>query len=381
MEIQLSQEEISEFAGLAGKFAQSSLRSYLNPEFSDGEIERLPQILEEARKTGLLADAENSYGVWGFDLNAHPDVSLKLLTILAEVCGGAAMCFHQNGLAFNILHFLSSPPSELSFRTVAVALQESHTIPHVESILKNTSAPVFETQVVRGENGQWLLRGAKRFVYSLPGNEAYLVFVQDGDEPAAALLPADSPGMKIKPLEPRLGLAACRVEYLILEDVLLEENRIFRGKEVGAALLRTLFIQWLGISAIAVGIGRGALKAAGKYAGERYQGGTTIENHPAVQRLLSGSEENIVSAEAQLNQKWRLDAMDTNSLRKAATTKRSVTRLCTQAVSDALQCFGGYGYMEDYGMEKRFRDVHTLKAMVGSPFYLQRLIHHWGGEA
>jgi alkylation response protein AidB-like acyl-CoA dehydrogenase len=48
--------------------------------------------------------------------------------------------------------------------------------------------------------------------------------------------------------------------------------------------------------------------------------------------------------------------------------------LCSRAVTDCLQTFGGYGYMEDFGMEKRLRDVTVLKSASGSPTYLKQII-------
>jgi alkylation response protein AidB-like acyl-CoA dehydrogenase len=61
-------------------------------------------------------------------------------------------------------------------------------------------------------------------------------------------------------------------------------------------------------------------------------------------------------------------------LKKSAAAKLVIMDLCSRAVTDCLQTFGGYGYMEDYGMEKRLRDVTVLKLASGSSAYLKQLI-------
>ena len=380
MDIDLSIEEIFEYRSLGAKFAQGSLQSYMQTDLDDdSRIDRLPKILAEAREIGLLADRDNGYGIWGYDLNRYPYASLWLLSILSEVCAAASMCFHQNGLALNILHTLA-PENNFNVQTLSLSIQEENFLPQADILkTKKRRKPAFKTRLSK-QNGRWILNGAKHFVYSPPDNEAYLVFAQDEEKIAAVMVPVSAEGVKRETLPQRLGLLACTVEHVNFNDVQIESKALFSGDKAYEALLRALFIHWLGVSALALGTGKGALKAAKSYAKERYQGGTIIENHAAVQRLITSAEVDLFAAEAQLNQRWRLDTIRTQDLRRAAMMKLSVTKLCTHAVSNAMQCYGGYGYMEDYGIEKRFRDVNTLKSMAGTPLYLKRIIFELGRE-
>lgn len=380
MELELSADEIAEYITLAKKFAKSNLGLFLHPEYADGNPERLPEIIKDARDVGLLSNAENRYGIWGYGLNSYPDVSLSLLSIFAEVCAGVAMCFHQNGLAFNLLHDLATDNADFPQGQLSVAIQEDSFLPAAEVLIrKNTRQPVFKT-MLRRQGKKWLLFGAKHFVYSIPGTKAYLVFAQEQENLAAVVVSAKAQGVRKELVERRLGLLACRVEHLTFDNVQIDANSVFLNEKIYDALVRALFINWLGISAIATGTGKGALEATKLYIHERYQGGTLIENHPAIQGLVTSAEVNLFSAGAQLNQYWQLKKINMENLRRAAMMKLSVTKLCSQAVSDSLQCFGGYGYMEDYGMEKRFRDVNTMKSMAGTPLYLKRVIFELGRE-
>jgi alkylation response protein AidB-like acyl-CoA dehydrogenase len=128
------------------------------------------------------------------------------------------------------------------------------------------------------------------------------------------------------------------------------------------------------MSAIAVGIAKGATAAAHTYAAERYQGGSRIEEHPAVKMLIAGSEAAIQAAEAMVFSLRECNVTTPRQLLKPAAAKLAVTELCAHAVTDCLQVFGGYGYMEDFGMEKRLRDVTVLKSAFGSPLFLKQFV-------
>jgi alkylation response protein AidB-like acyl-CoA dehydrogenase len=130
----------------------------------------------------------------------------------------------------------------------------------------------------------------------------------------------------------------------------------------------------MGMAAIATGIAKGAAGAARKYTAERYQGGTQIEEHPAVKMLIAGAEAGIASAQATVFSLQDVSLDSLQGLRKSAAAKLTVMELCSRAVTDCLQTFGGYGYMEDFGMEKRLRDVTVLKSASGSPTYLKQII-------
>jgi len=90
--------------------------------------------------------------------------------------------------------------------------------------------------------------------------------------------------------------------------------------------------------------------------------------------LLAEAETNIETVQSILkswsgNEDWTVA-----SLRRSAMVKWQAMKLLPNAITDSLQTMGGYGYMEDYGMEKRLRDITVLKSMAGSPLYLKRLI-------
>jgi alkylation response protein AidB-like acyl-CoA dehydrogenase len=172
----------------------------------------------------------------------------------------------------------------------------------------------------------------------------------------------------------RTGLRACRVEHVDFNSVEIPQDARIDGGDASALVIRAMNLNWTGMSAVAVGIGRGTCAAARRYTAERYQGGSQIEEHPAIKMLIGGAESATTAAEAALYSLPDGDLGSFKNLKKSAAVKLSVMELCSRAVTDCLQTFGGYGYMEDYGMEKRLRDVTVLKSASGSPAYLKQLI-------
>jgi len=131
---------------------------------------------------------------------------------------------------------------------------------------------------------------------------------------------------------------------------------------------------WLGLAAIAVGNARGALDAARRYTAERYQGGGQIETHPAVRILLGDAASRVEACAAHVCGAGDMDTEDDRAVRRAAAVKLRATVDCCQAVTDCLQVLGGYGYMEEFRLEKRLRDALTLKTTAPRPDDARRLL-------
>ncbi len=376
----LSAEEIQHFEDLARQFADRSVCSFLQGEFSDGDPARLPDVFETAFDIGIasLPDrsaSDNAYGIWGpasEEMGLLP--SVVLLQAIAETCGGVAMALHAQGLACNLL--LRSGYEDASApRRVALALQEGFTLPYLDRLLSpiDPDGEGITTRAVSGPDGH-IINGEKSFVYSLPDPQAYLVMAASGDGWGLYLVPADAEGLRRIDPGQRTGLRAPELRHLRFENVRVSADARLGGDRGLQMVFRALSLSWLGMSAIAVGIARGGLTAAKQYCAERYQGGTVIENHPAVKGLLAGSEARMATAGWALSALAGRDPETLVTVGEAARLKMTAMELCVQAVTDSLQTLGGYGYMEDYGMEKRLRDVAVLRSAAGSSIYLKQLI-------
>ncbi|MBW1877914.1 MAG: hypothetical protein JRI25_06410 [Deltaproteobacteria bacterium] len=116
----------------------------------------------------------------------------------------------------------------------------------------------------------------------------------------------------------------------------------------------------LGAVACAIGSARGSLDTARAYAEERHQGGVLIGRHHAVRALLDSMRDGIDHAEVLLSS--LLSTPDVPAHLERSCAERAFA-LCERAVVDGVQVLGGYGYMQEYGQEKRMRDVKTLRLL------------------
>ncbi|MBI5477500.1 MAG: hypothetical protein HY906_01520 [Deltaproteobacteria bacterium] len=115
------------------------------------------------------------------------------------------------------------------------------------------------------------------------------------------------------------------------------------------------------LGACAGGTAAAAIAAARAYAHDRYQGGTTIDRHEAVALLLESNQSHLEAAhDALLAAADRFAPDEPTTWRAALRVKIATAPVATAAALDAVQVLGGYGYMRDYGLEKRLRDAVTL---------------------
>lgn len=362
-------EQLNATRETARRFARREVAPLVGTEGRDGELDRLDGVLARAAEAGILAspDPEGAgfdYGVWGRASRAEgAAASVAVLEELAVECAGVAACVHFAGLGALELAGESTDPGP---GPVAVALFGSGW---------RASWPAFETPPLgAAQLGAGGVMGACKFVCGAPGTRDYLVYAAGADGWERALVAPDAEGLTVAKVDPRTGLAAARVAHLHFEAVEVGSARRLAPATPRAYVRRLM----LGLAALAVGNARGALREARRYAGERFQGGRQIEDHPTVQLLLGDSASRVAAAAAWLRdaaavRAEEVGAEDDLSLWHALAAKLRCCVACGQAVTDSLQVLGGYGYMEEYRLEKRLRDAMTLEAMAIEPNTLRLL--------
>jgi alkylation response protein AidB-like acyl-CoA dehydrogenase len=377
---ELGAEEIKHFEDLARQFATRSILPIFQGEFSDGDLSQVDDLVDTAFDIGIAGSADRSisgseYGIWGSAVDETGLLpSMVLLSAVAETCGGIAMALHAQGVASNLL-LHAGYQAKPAPKRVAFCLQEGFTLPYLGTLLHPASdEPARIDTEASAESDGYIIKGEKSFIYSLSDPQAYVVLARTDDKWGCYVVPSDAQGMETFDPGRRAGLRACELKHIRFHGVRVPSQARVGAEDAQPLVYRALCLHWIGMSAIAAGIARGALAAAKVYCSERYQGGTIIENHPAVKSLIAGAEARAAAAAAAVT---RLSGCDLNRLEtvgQAAQLKLAAMELCTQAVTDSLQTFGGYGYMEDYGMEKRLRDMAVLKSASGSPIYLRQLV-------
>jgi butyryl-CoA dehydrogenase len=186
------------------------------------------------------------------------------------------------------------------------------------------------------------------WAFNAPAASMFTLLVQEGEGVAAAIVEAGADGLTVQPHPYQLGLRAARSASLDLNGV--TPVAVIRGDGgMRGACERILH---LGFAAVATGIARKSFQAAHAYASERYQGGAIIINHQQMRLFLADIFSGIEMARAMLRA-----ACLNGDLARAISCRIEATDRALRSANDGLQIHGGYGYTEDYGMERLVRDA------------------------
>jgi alkylation response protein AidB-like acyl-CoA dehydrogenase len=229
------------------------------------------------------------------------------------------------------------------------------------------------------EDGQWVLNGSKQFVSN--GKRAQLAIVFAVTDPdlgkrglSAFLVPTDNPGYSVDRMEHKMGIRASDTCAVTLSNCRIPADNLLgeRGKGLAIAL-SNLEGGRIGIAAQALGIARAAFEAALGYARERVQFDKPIIEHQSVANLLADMHTRINASRLLVLHAARLRTAGKPCLSEASQAKLFASEMAEWVCSKAVQIHGGYGYLEDYPVEKYYRDARITQIYEGSS-EIQRLL-------
>jgi alkylation response protein AidB-like acyl-CoA dehydrogenase len=224
----------------------------------------------------------------------------------------------------------------------------------------------------------WLLTGEKVFITNGTWADVALVFARTGGEGArgitAFLVPTTSPGFEAGEIKGKLGLRGQATASLHLDEVRVPDTA--RLGEIGKGFrvaMTALGRGRISVAASCVGLARGCLESATEYATQREQFGKTIAHHQLVQALLADI---AVETEAARYMVWAAaDLADRGEPIDLAASKAKyyASEVAVRAANNALQVFGGYGYIDEYPVGKYLRDARVLTLYEGTS-QIQQLV-------
>jgi acyl-CoA dehydrogenase len=258
-----------------------------------------------------------------------------------------------------------------------------------------TSAPIYASYAItepaagsdaagiqcraRKVGDEWVLNGQKCFITNASLASWYVVFATT--DPAlrhrgimAFVVDRDTPGLSIGKKEDKMGQRASDTATVILEDVKVPARHVIAGEGDGFKVaMRTFDRTRPDIGAAACGIMRRALDESIRYALERKAFGTAIANHQAVQFMIAEMALKYEATRLLVHKAaWLIDKGSRNSL-VASYSKAFGADAAMQVATDAVQIFGGNGYMRDYPVEKLMRDAKVLQIYEGTS-QIQRMV-------
>ncbi|MFF4188367.1 acyl-CoA dehydrogenase family protein [Streptomyces sp. NPDC001691] len=236
------------------------------------------------------------------------------------------------------------------------------------------------TRAVRdGASGDWVINGAKMFITNGTWADVVLLFARTNDTPghrgvSAFLVPTDTPGLTRRTIHGKLGLRGQATAELVLDDVRVPAGALLGPEGKGFSIAMSALAKGrMSVAAGCVGIAQAALDAAVRYAGEREQFGKPIAHYQLVQELISDISVDVDAARLLT---WRVaDLIDRGQEFATAASKAKLfaSEAAVRSANNALQVFGGYGYIDEYPVGKLLRDARVMTLYEGTS-QIQKLI-------
>jgi len=229
------------------------------------------------------------------------------------------------------------------------------------------------------QDGRWILNGNKQFVTN--GQRAGLAIVFAVTDPdlgkrgiSAFIVPTATPGFNVNHPEHKMGIRASDTCAISLEDCAIPEANLLGARGQGLKIaLSNLEGGRVGIAAQAIGIARAAFDAARAYAHERVQFGRTLTEHQAISQMLADMHMRINAARLLTHHAARMRTEGMACLSEASQAKLYASEMAEWVCSKAIQIHGGYGFLEDYPVERHYRDARITQIYEGTS-EIQRIV-------
>jgi len=234
----------------------------------------------------------------------------------------------------------------------------------------------------RRDGDDYLLNGTKRYITNAPRANLFTVFARTNPEEkgsrgiSAFLVDADSKGISLGSPYRKMGQQGTYVSDVMFDDVRVPAENLVGGKEnVGfRTAMKVLDKGRIHISALSVGVADRLIKDAVSYAKERKQFGQAISEFQLLQGMLADSQAEMYAADCMVQEtaRRRDEGEDVGAL--ASCCKLFATEMVGRVADRAVQIFGGAGYIEDYGVERLYRDVRLFRLYEGTTQIQQTII-------
>ncbi len=366
----------AEMVALAREFAQKEIAPYAAQWDRDSEFP--VEVIGKLRELGFLGlRIPEEYEGLGLD-------ELTYLMMLEEIAAADAavavsLSIHNSLPAAMLLRAGTPEQRDRWLRPMARGeILAAFALSEADS---GSDAASLKAQAVR-DGSDWVLNGTKAWVTNGDTAELLIVMVRtdDSDDRQGAhgvssfIVPTDTPGVEPGKPEDKMGLRASRTTTVALNDVRLGHDHLLGEEGSGfKQSLSALDQGRMGIAAQAIGIARSAYEHALKYSAERKQFGTALNQFQAIQFKLADMITQISAARALLHDAARARSRGESVTARASMSKLFASEMAVAITSQAVQIFGGYGYMRDYPVERLMRDAKVTEIYEGTS-EIQRIV-------
>ncbi|QMW00928.1 acyl-CoA dehydrogenase family protein [Spirosoma foliorum] len=235
------------------------------------------------------------------------------------------------------------------------------------------------TTAVRDESGDWVLNGSKNFITHGKSSNIAVVIARTGEpnkphNATAFIIERGTPGFSGGRKEDKLGMRASETAEMLFQDCRIPDSQ--RLGAVGDGFVQSLKVLdggRISIAALSLGIAYGAYDAALAYAQEREQFGQPIANFQGISFKLADMATEIEAAKLLTYQAADLKDAGKSVTKESAMAKLFASETAVRVANEAVQIFGGYGYIKDFPVEKFYRDAKLCTIGEGTS-EIQKLV-------
>jgi acyl-CoA dehydrogenase len=365
-------DEQKELRALAREFAEKEIRP--KAAAYDESSTHPADVIAKAHKLGLVnAHIPAEYG--GLELSVFDGMLIG--EELAWGCSGMATSIVANALGAAPVLIAGTDEQK---RRYLVPLVEEPLLCSFALTEPNAGSDVSGIRTTAVRHGdEYVLNGSKMFITNA-GHAAWLVVFASTDQSkghrglSAFVVPADLDGVVVERHLDKMGQRATDTSAIAFQDVRVPaQNRLGEEGDGFKIAMKTLDFTRPGTAAGAVGVAQAAYEYAVRYAKERVQFGQPIAMNQGVNFLIADMATEIEAARLLVWQAAWLHDQGERATLQSSYAKRFGADTAMKVTTDAVQIFGGYGYMKEYPVEKLMRDAKLFQIYEGTS-QIQRLV-------
>ncbi|MCT6923464.1 MULTISPECIES: acyl-CoA dehydrogenase [Bacillales] len=371
MELRFTEEQ-QMMRNMVKDFAESEIAPFID-RMEAGEFPR--EILKKMGELGLMGiTTPEQYGGSEMDFTSYILAINELSKVSAVV--GVILSVHTSVGTNPILYFGNEAQKEKYVSRLATGeylgafcLTEPNS---------GSDAGSLKSRAVK-EGDHYKINGSKVFITNGGEADVYIVFASTNPELgsrgiSAFIVEKDTPGLIIGKDEHKMGLHGSRTVQLTFDNMLVPAENLLGNEGEGFKIaMANLDVGRIGIAAQALGIAEAALEAAAAYAKERVQFGKPIAAQQGIGFKLADMATAVEAAKLLVYRAADLRSKGLPCGKEASMAKLFASKTAVQVAIDAVQVFGGYGYTEDYPVERYFRDAKVTEIYEGTS-EIQRIV-------
>jgi len=365
MDYLLTEEQIM-VRDLARKIAQEKLKPMVKELDEKGEFPAaIMKMLADADLFGVYIDEK--YGGMGAGV-----LELCLVTEeLSRVCGGVAVSYAASALGTDPIILFGNEQQKKKYLPDLASGKKIAAFGVTEPNAGSDAGAIETTAKKSGDH--YVLNGLKHFITNGGDAEVYVIIAMTDKSKgqrgsSAFIVEKGTPGFTFGKKEEKLGIRTSSTRELIFQDCKIPKENLLGKEGMGFIItMKTFDLSRPGVAAQALGIAQGALDLAVDYSRQRIQFGKPISSFQGIQFMLADMATQVEAARGLVYSAARMiDSGNTKVAKESAMAKMFASDVAMKVAIDAVQIYGGYGYMREYPIEKFMRDAKITQIYEGT---------------